>query len=73
MGIVNRVVNQASCGLSSIGMRSIKDFLVGNWNRLTEVDNDVKAACSYAVNTLNAVFSLEFRRFPPLLCNAIIS
>ncbi|KAF5643375.1 uncharacterized protein FTJAE_3175 [Fusarium tjaetaba] len=56
MGIVNRVVNQASSGFSSIDRRSIKDFLAGNWNRLTEVDNDVKAACSYAINALNAVF-----------------
>ncbi|KAF5572699.1 hypothetical protein FPANT_12872 [Fusarium pseudoanthophilum] len=56
MGIVNRVVNKASSGLSSIDMRSIKDLLAGNWNRLAEVDNDVKAACSYAINALNAVF-----------------
>ncbi|KAG5749015.1 hypothetical protein H9Q72_011006 [Fusarium xylarioides] len=50
------IVNQASSGLSSIDMCSVKDFLAENWNKLTEVDNDVKAACNYAINALNAVF-----------------
>ncbi|KAF5978880.1 hypothetical protein FCOIX_5591 [Fusarium coicis] len=53
MGIVRKVTNQASDGTLDI---DTKELLAGNWNKLTEVDNDVKAGCSAARDALNSMF-----------------
>ncbi|KAF4415824.1 hypothetical protein FACUT_13093 [Fusarium acutatum] len=53
MGIVSKVINQASYGLSDI---VTKDLLAGNWNTLTEVDNTVKAGCGAAMDALKSMF-----------------
>ncbi|KAG9496431.1 hypothetical protein J7337_013019 [Fusarium musae] len=53
MGIVRKITNQASDGILDI---DTKELLAGNWNKLTEVDNDVKAGCSAARDALNSMF-----------------
>jgi hypothetical protein len=53
MGIVKKVTNQASDGNLDI---DTKELLAGNWNKLTEVDNDVKAECSAARDALKSIF-----------------
>ncbi|RBR19267.1 hypothetical protein FVER53590_08330 [Fusarium verticillioides] len=53
MGIVRKVTNQASDGILDI---DTKELLAENWNKLTEVDNDVKAGCSAARDALNSMF-----------------
>ncbi|KAF5602457.1 hypothetical protein FPCIR_1797 [Fusarium pseudocircinatum] len=56
MGIVGKAVEQASSALSSaVDRRSLEDYLAENWNKLTEVDKDVKVGCRAAVDALNVM------------------
>ncbi|KAF5603944.1 uncharacterized protein FSUBG_7042 [Fusarium subglutinans] len=56
MGIVNKAIQRALSALSSaIILRTLKEYLAGNWSKLTEVVDDVKAGCSAAINALNSL------------------
>lgn len=53
MGIVSRVINEVSFRLSDV---DTKDLLEGKWNKLAEVDGNVMAGCSAAIDALNSMF-----------------
>ncbi|KAF5648069.1 hypothetical protein F52700_1283 [Fusarium sp. NRRL 52700] len=55
MDIVADAVDQALPELGSIGGRYLEDLLAGKWNKLTGVENEVKATCVAAVNALNSM------------------
>ncbi|KAF5638842.1 hypothetical protein F25303_7550 [Fusarium sp. NRRL 25303] len=53
MGIVSRVINEVSYRLADV---DTKDLLEGKWNKLAEVDVNIMAGCSAAIDALNSMF-----------------
>lgn len=53
LDFVTRVINQASGGILNI---NAWDLLAGNWNKVAELDNNVKVGCGAAVDALNSMF-----------------
>ncbi|KAF5253137.1 hypothetical protein FANTH_1968 [Fusarium anthophilum] len=50
MDIVNKAIQRALSALSSaVVRRSLKEYLEGNWEKLTEVDDDVKAGADQVI------------------------
>lgn len=52
LNFVNTIIYQASGGILDI---NAWDLLAGNWNKLVEVDNNIKAGCGAAIDALKSM------------------